>query len=99
MNKAALYIAEAPRLGRKKVIIDEGSSSETVCLHLSACFKKSAFDSYGSGFKLKGNEVASSAVSGEYIGLFFSLENPDDQERQIAERIKVRKAHLWERFL
>ncbi len=68
-------------------------------LHLCACYTQSAADEYGAGFRMKSSSAESENVAGEYIGIFFSLDAPDDAERQIAERIQVRRANFWERIL
>lgn len=38
-------------------------------------------------------------LAGEYVGLFFDQTAPHDGERQIAERIQVRRAAFWERII
>ena len=68
-------------------------------LHLCACYTQSAADEYGAGFRMKSSSAESENAVDEYIGIFFSLDAPDDAERQIAERIQVRRAHFWERIL
>ena len=68
-------------------------------LHLCACYTQSAADKYGAGFRMKSSSAESDNLTGEYVGLFFSLDAPDDAERQIAERIQVRRANFWERIL
>ena len=48
---------------------------------------------------MKSSSAESDNLTGEYVGLFFSLDAPDDAERQIAERIQVRRANFWERII
>ena len=97
--KTACFIAQSPRLGRRKINIHGQPMREIMHLHLCACYTQGAADEYGAGFRMKSSSVESDNVSGEYIGLFFSLDAPNDSERQIAERIQVRPAKFWERII
>lgn len=97
--KAACYIADAPRLGRRKILITGKPTRYIMGLHLAASYTQGAADDYGAGFRIKPADVESDILAGEYIGLFFSLDAPADSERQIAERIAVRKAYIWERLI
>ena len=70
--------------------------------HLRAAYMGGAASDYGAGFMMKptaDNPCEAAELAGEYIGLFFDQSNPHDCERQIAERIQIRRAALWERIL
>ncbi|MCP1680692.1 hypothetical protein [Kerstersia gyiorum] len=99
MKKAACFIAQSPRLGRRKIKVQGQPQRSIMRLHICASYSQGAADKYGAGFRMKSDNAESNNVAGEYIGLFFSLDSPDDAERQIAERIQVRPAHFWERLV
>ena len=63
--------------------------------HLRAAYKEGAAADYGAGFIMKPTADNCTELAGEYIGLFFDQSNPHDCERQIAERIQIRRAALW----
>ena len=72
--------------------------------HLRAAYMGGAASDYGAGFMMKPaadnpGETTPAELAGEYIGLFFDQSAPNDGERQIAERIQVRRAAFWERIL
>ena len=67
--------------------------------HLLTAYKAGAAADYGAGFMMKPTADYCTELAGEYIGLFFDQSNPSDCERQIAERIQVRRAAFWERIL
>ena len=70
----------------------------------SAAYMGGAAADYGAGFMMKPTadnpgQAQAAELAGEYVGLFFDLAAPHDCERQIAERIQIRRAALWERIL
>ena len=97
--KTACFVAESPRLGRRKIRITGNASRQDMREHLRAAYKEGAAADYGAGFIMKPTADNCTELAGEYIGLFFDQSNPHDCERQIAERIQIRHAALWERIL
>lgn len=100
--KTACYVANAPRLGRRKITVAGEISHQIMGEHLRAAYMGSAAADYGAGFMMKpaaDNPGEAAELAGEYIGLFFDLAAPHDGERQIAERIQVRRAAFWERII
>lgn len=102
--KTACFVAKSPRLGNRKITITGQASREIMREHLRAAYMGGAASGYGVGFMMKPaannpNEAAAAELAGEYIGLFFDQSAPHDAERQIAERIQVRRAAFWERIL
>jgi hypothetical protein len=70
--------------------------------HLRAAYMGGAAADYGAGFMMKpaaDNPGKAAELAGEYVGLFFDQTAPHDCERQIAERIQVRRAAFWERII
>ena len=97
--KTACFVADSPRLGRRKIRITGNASRQDMREHLRTAYKEGAAADYCAGFMMKPTADNSAELAGEYIGLFFDQSAPHDCERQIAERIQVRKAALWERIL
>ena len=97
--KTPCFVAESPRLGRRKIRITGNASRQDMREHLRAAYKEGAAADYGAGFIMKPTADNCTELAGEYIGLFFDQSNPHDCERQIAERIQIRRAALWERIL
>lgn len=100
--KAACFVAQSPRLGRRKIIITGAASRPIMREHLRAAYMGGAASDYGAGFMMKpatDNPGEAAELAGEYIGMFFDQTAPHDGERQIAERIQVRRAAFWERII
>ncbi len=100
--KTACFVADSPRLGRRKIIITGAASRPIMREHLRAAYTGGAAADYGAGFMMKptvDNPCEAAELAGEYVGLFFDQTSPHDGERQIAERIQVRRAAFWERII
>ena len=97
--KTACFVADSPRLGRRKIRITGNASRQDMREHLRAAYKEGAAADYGAGFMMKPTADNCTELAGEYIGLFFDQSNPHDCERQIAERIQIRRAAFWERII
>ena len=100
--KTACFVADSPRLGRRKIRITGNASRQDMREHLREAYKEGAAADYGAGFMMKptaDNPGQAAELAGEYVGLFFDQAAPHDGERQIAERIQVRRAAFWERII
>lgn len=101
--KATCFVSDSPRLGRRKILINGAASRDIMRAHLHAAYIGGAAENYGAGFLMRQTDNAldkekSFELGGEYIGIFFDQDAPQDCERQIAERINVRRAAFWERI-
>ena len=97
--KTACFVADSPRLGRRKIRITGNASRQDMREQLRAAYKEGAPADKGAGFMMTPTADNCTELAGEYIGLFFDQSNPSDCERQIAERIQVRRAAFWERII
>lgn len=96
--KTACFVADSPRLGRRKIRITGNASRQDIGELLRSAYNEGAAVDYGAGFMMKPADDNCTELAGEYIGIFFDKSNPTDCERQISERIQVRHAAFWERL-
>ena len=97
--KAALFIAEGARLGRRKIIVHSDATRSTMADHLQAAYCVEASEKLGCYIITKKDDALSMQIDGEYVVRLPRLEHPNIQEYGTSDRIKVRKAALWERLL
>lgn len=96
--KAALFIAEGARLGRRKIVIHSDATRETVAQHLKAAFYDEA-KKLGVYFFAVKNLAQGDNLTGEYIARLPRRDDPQNAEYGTSDRIKVRKAALWDHLL
>jgi hypothetical protein len=76
--KTACFVADSPRLGRRKIRITGNASRQDMLEHLRAAYKEGAAEDYGAGFMMKPETDNCTEMAGEYFGLFLEQSNPHD---------------------